>query len=223
MARREKEPRMEGRSSAPGIAGQQSPAGGKPVILLAETASEVERALVKRWLRGAGLRPSAVLPLDGEQLAKALEEASPDTIVTAARVAWLPRQTDGDRQGRWPGALPLAAGRRPPPFWQARIVRREPDRVRVVQAEPATVAALRARWRGAERAERPKDAERPQSMERVQGTHRAPRTDSFAQFVARQARLALERAERPLRGYRYKVPREVVEAITDSAGFGQGV
>src|SRR6516225_4355389 len=60
------------------------------------------------------------------------------------------------------------------------------------QAEPATVAALRGRWGG---------------------------TGSFAQFVSRQARLALDRSERALLGYRYKVPKEVTEAVEDSPDF----
>ena len=46
---------------------------------------------------------------------------------------------------------------------------------------------------------------------------------SFAHFVTRQARLALERAERPLLGYRYKVPKHVVEAIQDSPEFRREV
>ena len=181
---------MDGRRAA------QDPVGGPPdqapLIVLAETASETERTLVTRWLRDAGLRPSVVMPLDGPRLALSLAETPPDTVVTAARVAWLPRERGAAGQGRWPGALPLASPRRPPSFQQARIARREPGRARVLLAEPATVAALRARWGG---------------------------TGSFAQFVARQARLALERAERPLRGYRYKVPRHVVEAIQDSRQY----
>src|SRR3989442_1456107 len=62
----------------------------------------------------------------------------------------------------------------------------------MVVAEPATVAALRERWGG---------------------------TGSFAQFVSRQARLALDRAERARLGYRYKVPKDVAEAIGDSPEY----
>jgi len=154
--------------------------------------SEVERTLITRWLGGTDLRPSAVLPLDGPGLARSLAEMSPDTVVTAARVAWLPRERAGERPVRWLDVLSLINPRRPPPSRQARIARLEPDRARIVVAEPATVAALRERWSG---------------------------TGSFGHFVARQARLALERAERPLLGYRYKVPRHVVEAIKDSQEF----
>jgi glycerol-3-phosphate O-acyltransferase len=169
-----------------------------PVILLADAASDVERSLVKQWLSDAGLRPSAVLPLDSSSLARSLAQTSPDTMVTAAKVAWLPRQRErnGDSPAVWPGGLPLVNSRRPPSMVQARIARRDPDRAQVVLAEPATVAALRERWGG---------------------------TGSFAQFVSRQATLALERAERPLRGYRYKVPRHVVEAIEDSPHFQREV
>jgi glycerol-3-phosphate O-acyltransferase len=164
--------------------------------LLAETASDVERALVERWLRGADLKPSTVLPLDGAALDRSLAATSPETVVTAARVAWLPRERGGERLVRWSDVVSLVNPRRPPPSRQARIARREPDRARVVLAEPATVGALRERWGG---------------------------TGSFGHFVTRQARLALERAERPLLGYRYKVPRHVVEAIQDSPEFRREV
>ena len=169
---------------------------GPPVILLAELASDVERGLVEQWLRAADLRPSLVLPLDSPGLAKSLAEAPPDTVMTAARVAWLPPERGGERPVRWPVLLSLVNPRRPPPFRQARIARREPDRARVVLAESASVAALRERWSG---------------------------HGSFARFVTRQARLALDRAERPLLGYRYKVPRHVAEAIQDSPQFRRDV
>jgi len=189
---------MDGGTSVHGTQGHggQGHGGQGPVILLADAASDVERALVKRWISAAGLNPAAVLPLDGSGLARSLDETPPDTMVTAARVAWLPRQRDGEQQPGWPAMLPLVNPRRPPALWQARIARRDPDRARVVLAEPATVAALRDRWGG---------------------------TGSFAHFVSLQARLALERAERPLRGYRYKVPRHVVEAIQDSPQFRREV
>ena len=169
------------------------PAGGEALLLLlAEPAGEVERALVERWLQEVDVQPSEVLPLDGPGLARSLAATPPDTVVTAARVAWLPRERDGERRVRWADILSQVNPRRPPVFWQTRILRREPDRARMVVAEPATVAALRERWGGA---------------------------GSFAQFVSRQARIALDRAERALLGYRYKVPKDVIEAIEDSPEF----
>jgi glycerol-3-phosphate O-acyltransferase len=181
---------------ATGRGAGDGPSGGAPLILLAEMASDVERALLTRSLREAGLQPSTVLPLDGAVLDRSLAGTPPETVLTAARVAWLPRERGGERLVRWSDVISLVNPRRPPPSRQARIARREPDRARVVLAEPATVAALRERWGG---------------------------TGSFGHFVARQARFALERAERPLLGYRYKVPRHVVEAIGDSPEFRREV
>jgi glycerol-3-phosphate O-acyltransferase len=166
--------------------------GEAPLILLAEPGSGAERALVRQWLQEANLRPSAVLPLDGPGLARSLATTPPDTVVTAARVAWLPRERGGERRVRWTDVLSQVNPRRPPALWQDRIMRHEPGRARLVVAEPATVAALRERWGG---------------------------TGSFAQFVSRQARLALDRAERALLGYRYKVPKDVAEAIGDSPEY----
>ena len=186
---------MGGPQSAPPAAGNRR-AGGEALVLLAGPASAAERVLVSRWLRDGHLRPSAVLPLDGPGLARSLDRAVPETVVTAVRVAWLPRERGGERRVGWSDVLSQVNPRRPPAFWQGRIMRREPDRARMVVAEPATVAALRERWGG---------------------------TGSFAQFVSRQARLALDRSERALTGYRYKVPKDVAEAIEDSPGFRAGI
>ena len=183
---------MGGPWPAPSPAGDGSADGGAPLILLAEPGSGIERALVRRWLQEAGVRPSAVFPLDGPALERSLAGASPDTVIAAARVAWLPRERDGERRVRWADVLSQVNPRRPPMFWQRAIMRREPGRAQMVVAEPATVAALRERWGG---------------------------TGSFGHFVSRQAGLALDRAERALLGYRYKVPKDVAEAIEDSPEY----
>src|SRR5215471_2395369 len=182
---------MGGPQSAQPATGNMA-AGGEALVLLAGPASAAERALVARWLRDGHLSPSVLLPLDGPDLARSLDRAVPETVVTAVRVAWLPRERGGERRVRWSDVLSQVNPRRPPAFRQNQIMRRDPDRARIVVAEPATVAALRDRWGG---------------------------TGSFAQFVSRQARLALDRAERASLGYRYKVPKEVTEAIEDSPSF----
>src|SRR6516162_513032 len=183
---------MGGPQSAQPAAGSPPAGREEMLILLAGPPSAAERSLVTRWLREGGIQPAAVLPLNGPGLARSLDQAVPETVVTAVRVSWLPRERGGERRVRWADVVSQVNPRRPPVFWQNRIMRREPDRARMVVAEPATVAALRGRWGG---------------------------TGSFAQFVSRQARLALDRSERTLLGYRYKVPREVAEAIEDSPDF----
>ena len=66
------------------------------------------------------------------------------------------------------------------------------------------VSELRARWRRA-------------------GGADVGETTGLAEFVARQAALALERAERRLRGARYKVPRFVHEDILARPAFRGGI
>src|SRR5215470_947679 len=183
---------MGGPQSAQPAAGNDPAGHGAQLILLAGPPSAAERALVRRWLRDGGMQPAAVLPLDGPGLARSLDQAVPETVVTAVRVAWLPPERDGERRVRWADVLSQVNPRRPPVFWQNLIMRYKPDQARIVVAEPATVAALRDRWGG---------------------------TGSFAQFVSRQARLALDRSERALLGYRYKVPKEITEAIVDTPHF----
>src|SRR5215469_11857534 len=183
---------MGGPQSAQPAAGSHPAGREEMLILLVGPASAAERSLVTQWLREGGIQPAAVLPLNAPGLARSLDQAVPETVVTAIRVTWLPRERGGERRVRWADVVSQVNPRRPPVFWQNRIMRREPDRARMVVAESATVAALRGRWGG---------------------------TGSFAQFVSRQARLALDRSERALLGHRYKVPKEVTEAIEDSPDF----
>jgi glycerol-3-phosphate O-acyltransferase len=79
-----------------------------------------------------------------------------------------------------------------------------PESVRVIVGDPATLSELRERW------------------QRLGGTDRAE-TSGLAEFVARQAALALDRAERRIRGMRYKVPRFVAEGILERASFRGGL
>ncbi len=174
--------------------------GEAPVVVLVEAASEVERGLVKEWMEQSGVVPAAVLPVRGSALAQPLSGWGDDAVVTPVRVAWLPRERNGQRRVRWSDVVALTNPRHPPVRAQARIARREPDRAAVVVAEPATVADLRHRF-----------------------GRRVPGADiGFGDFVARQAGLALDRAERALVGDRYKVPKHIVEAVDGSPEFRRG-
>ncbi len=173
---------------------------GTAVILLVDVLSEVERGLVKEWMGRAEPDPVAVRPIHGPGLGQLLAESGPDTVVTAVRVAWRPRERNGQRRVRWSDVASLTNPRHPPARAQARIARREPDRAAVVVAEPATVAELQRRHAG-------------------QGSG----AGSFGGFVVGQATLALERAERALVGDRYLVPKQIVEAIDGSPEFRREV
>src|SRR5262249_58689026 len=105
---------MGGPQSALPAAGSQ-PAGREALlVLLAGPPSAAERALVRRWLRDGGIQPAAVLPLTGPGLARSLDQAVPETVVTAVRVAWLPRERGGGRRGPRGGG-PSPADPPPPP------------------------------------------------------------------------------------------------------------
>ena len=73
---------MGGPRAVQSSAGDGPADGEAPLILLAEPASGVERALVRRWLHEEDVRPSAVLPLDGPGLARSLA-ATPPTLFPA--------------------------------------------------------------------------------------------------------------------------------------------
>jgi len=175
-----------------------SPDGVAAVVVLVDAVSEVERGLVKEWMGGAGMDPVAVLPVRGPALAQPLADLDDETLVVPVRVAWLPRERNGQRRMRWADVAALTNPRHPPARAQGRIARREPDRAVVVAAEPATLGDLRRRY-----------------GRRTSGTEQT----LFADFVARQAALALERAERALVGDRYKVPKRIVEAVEGSPEF----
>jgi glycerol-3-phosphate O-acyltransferase len=180
------------------VTASPAPDTATETLVLADVGTDVERALVTDWIRETGVRTPGPLPATGPALAGPLEAAAPDADVLAVRVAWLPRERNGRRRVRVTDLLSLVDPRHPPARAQARIARREPDRAVVVVAEPASVGELRDRFAG----------------------HGA---GGFGEFVARQARLALDRAERALVGGRYKVPKRIVEDIRASAQFRAGV
>src|SRR5579862_83428 len=127
-----------------------------------------------------------------------------DSLLVPLRVAWHPQQRGGVRRVRLRDLLTFGDPRDPGRLRQAWVRRRYPDRCCVVVGEPATVSELRERWHRA-------------------GGADAGLTTGLPEFVARQAALALERAERRVRGMRYKVPRLVHEDILARPGWRGGI
>ena len=133
------------------------------------------------------------------RLEQAIADADGDPWIVPVSVAWLPRERNGRRTASLRDVLSLTNPRRPPARAQPYILKREPDRCRVLAGEPARLSELRRRFA------------------------KSPTEDGFAAFVGRQAQLALARAERTLVGLRYKVPRLVVEEIETSAHFRERI
>jgi len=192
--------------------------GRLPVVFLLDASSAVEERLLRAWIerhRPAGVGshaydvvhlPPSRRPRKRRSL-RALEAclaSGGEALLAPLRVAWLPKKR-GDVRAVWPRDLILLRDPRDPGVLrQSLILRRDPDRCRIVAGEPAPVSELRERWRRA-------------------GGADLSLTTGLAEFIARQAVLALERSERTLRGARYKVPRLLREDILGRPSFRGGI
>src|SRR3989440_1190195 len=163
-------------------------------VLLLYARTPVEERVLRGW--AADRRRASEVPVHAGrgELADLIARDDGDPEVVPVRVAWLPRERNGDRRARLRDVVAFNDPRRPSAGAQERIARHEPERYRVVVGESAKVSDLRRRFE-AEGGER------------------------FDAVVERRGVLTLERAERELVGGRYKVPRLVLEEITASARF----
>lgn len=177
----------------------------RPLLYLLDASSIVERRLLDAWLgrQADGPHDVACLPPsrkprrscpDADRLTALLAD---DPLLVPLRVVWLAPRRHGRRSVSFADLFRLTDPRVPDPIRQLAIVRFSPDRCWVVVGEPATASSLRAEWDGGSDG----------------GT--------FVSFVQRRATLALERAERRLRGNRYKVPRFVRRDIVSAASFAE--
>ena len=190
---------------------------GRRLIFLLDASSRAEQKVLERWVEDN--RPEAISPGTCERISippsrrprrratvdsrlDAALAAGDDPLLAPLRVAWLPESKDGARAIGFSDLLALGDPRDPGALRQAWMLRYHPDRHVVVVAEPAPASVLRDRWKN------------------LGG---ADSTQSLSEFVARQAQLALERAERRLRGSRYKVPRFVHEEILARPSFRGGL
>jgi glycerol-3-phosphate O-acyltransferase len=189
---------------------------GRPVLFLLDAASALEERLLRRWIeegRPAGESDDDVVAIPasrrrratrGRRRLESLLASGADPLLAPLRVVWLARERDGRRQVRLGDALRLGDPRDPNRLREHWVLRTQPDRCRIVAGEPAPASELRARW-----------------QEACGGD--SGETVGFAEFVTRQAQLALERAERRVRGARYKVPRFVHEDILSRPAFRGGL
>jgi glycerol-3-phosphate O-acyltransferase len=191
--------------------------GRRPVFLL-DASSRLERRLLEAWIergRPAGTPPGdygaiPILATRRRRRAPTLARleahlaVNSDPLLVPLRVAWLAKKRGGRRTVRFSDLLTFGDPRDPDLLREHWILRRGRDRCRIVAGDPAPASELRKRWR-------------------TGGGNELAETTGLAEFVARQAGLALERAERRLRGARYKVPRLVREDILGHPSFRGGV
>jgi glycerol-3-phosphate O-acyltransferase len=188
-------------------------------VFLIDAASSLEQRLLDEWVarqRPADAPASAIeqIPIPPSRSGRRQRVLDPrlearlatgdDPLLAPLRVSWQPAQRDGVRAVRLSDLLTFGDPRDPGRLRQVWTLQRHPDRCCIVAGEPAPASELRERWR------------------RAGGTDKA-QTTGLPEFVARQAALALERAERRLRGARYKVPRLVHEDILARPAFRGGI
>lgn len=196
-------------------AAAQWPDGEGPYVFLLDSASKLETLVLKEWIernrpRGASI-VTARIPssrrltqqrLDPRLGARLVDRDDP--LLVPLRVVWLAKEADGRRRVRLKDVLIWGDPRDPNPLRQRWIKTTEPERCRVVVGAPARKSDLTERWRN------------PSGHGPADGT-------SLEEYVSLQAWLALERAERRLRGNRYKVPKFLREDLYWSRGFQLGV
>ncbi|MCR9106390.1 MAG: glycerol-3-phosphate 1-O-acyltransferase [Gammaproteobacteria bacterium] len=183
----------------------------QPIVYILDAAHKVDERLLRDWLEESqGEQPDAaadqcvVVPIsrDPENIPSTMllsfAEAAGNTLFVPLRVVW---QTSVDGKTGAPRVRDLLLGnpRRPNAMRAQRILKREPQRAQCIAAEPATLDTLRERY--------------------VNRGGKTPSTAQLADYIAGQASLALDIAERRLRGSRYKVPRRVARNLQARAGF----
>jgi glycerol-3-phosphate O-acyltransferase len=166
---------------------------GPGVVVLFDTRSRTERELIEAWAQR--IYPGAELVAHDDALLAQRLARGDDPLIVPARVTWLPSARGSTSMF---GDLRALVGRQPAAFLQPVVLARSPGRAIVTPGEPARAGEL------------------AEQFEAETGG-----IGDFVGFITRRATLAVDRAERPLIGDRYKVPRLVAEQVASSARVRQ--
>ncbi|MDX1448106.1 MAG: 1-acyl-sn-glycerol-3-phosphate acyltransferase [Acidimicrobiia bacterium] len=177
----------------------------RPVVVLVDASSEFERRMLAGWTdRTFGERATRIRITPSRRrrrgsrtdpaLAARLQRGD-DPLVIPARVIWLPDERSGRRSANWIDVLKLGDPRDPDPIRQWAIAAFFPQRVGIVAGMPAPASDL--------------IAAHADEVEVI----------TLVDHVTRKAHITLERAERHIRGNRYKVPRFLHEEILSRPEF----
>lgn len=177
----------------------QTTDNGQQVYLL-DAASTLEVQALNQWIDsttpdGQERPPSVVLSGEAShQVADHVRGLAEDPLLIPLRVTLTQRK----RGGIVRRLLAPRGNSMPTKAWQRWVQNDDPERSEVLVGEPATLSDLESRF------------------SRAGGT-------SLSSFIHRQASLALDRAERDVIGSEYKIPRFVVEDMTDQKKFNDGI
>ncbi|UNU41767.1 glycerol-3-phosphate 1-O-acyltransferase [Sphingopyxis sp. YF1] len=184
-------------------------------LYIIDARNGVERRLLLDWvhatagaLGGDGAPEWTSLDIEDGDHALPVEalqarlDGSPSRQVVPLRVAW---RIPGFDKGRALKFRHLVFGdpRNPGPLRSRLILLRDRRRAQILVGEAASLDALRTRF----------------CAQTGGGDGEGTDSPEFAGFVARQAALALDVAERGIRGTRYKVPRFVADGLRTSPKF----
>ena len=186
-------------------------AEGRPIAFLIDTSNRLERDIILGWIERnspfhAYVETADIPPSRRHRRHRRLSPVlratlgrTDDPLLVPLRIVWLAQDRGGIRRVRLSDLAMTGDPRDPDPIRARWIRARYPERVRLIMGVPAPLSTLRAGW--AEQAH----------------------LEDFTEFVAHRAWLALERAERELRGNRYKVPKFVQQDIVSRHEFQQKV
>jgi glycerol-3-phosphate O-acyltransferase len=188
---------------------EEAPPTG-PVLVLVDASSRIEEAVISAWVnrqapsggavetihlassRRRRLRPGTDARLEARM------RRGDDPFLLPVRMVWSPQPRRGRRSASWVDLIKLGDPRDPDPLRQRVILSRWPTRAAILTGAGGSASRLIADHLG------------------------SSEVTSLTDFVTRRAWLALERAERELRGNRYKVPKFVHDEILSRAEFREG-
>jgi len=184
-------------------------------VFILDAINSVEQQLLTEWVnlhRPDTQPPPRIVHLDMSDDKRAIDASSLEAALNLAedvslvplRVAWRP-SAEALESGPRVRDLLMGDPRRPKPGKARRLIDKEPERVHLLFGKCATLGDLRARFLE-------KNVQPEKEID-----------SALAAFIARQAALALDIAERKLQGGRYKVPRHVAEVLRNSPAFLQDV
>ncbi|QNO26043.1 glycerol-3-phosphate 1-O-acyltransferase [Sphingopyxis sp. OPL5] len=180
-------------------------------LYIIDARNGVERRLLLDWIHAtAGDSEPAWTSLDIEDddhalpldMLRARLDGSPSRQVVPLRVAWRIPGFERDRALKFRHLI-FGDPRHPGPLRSRLILLRDRRRAQILVGEAASLDTLRTRY----------------CAQTGGGDGEGTDSPEFAGFVARQAALALDVAERGVRGTRYKVPRFVADSLRTNPKF----
>ncbi|GAB3291656.1 glycerol-3-phosphate 1-O-acyltransferase [Parahaliea aestuarii] len=188
---------------------------GPSVVFVLDARNRFELDLLRMWISndaGSAATDATQVTLSLADDRKGIDasallpelDAPDNTIIAPLRVAWTLSREVIESGPRLRDLL-FGDPRQPNARRARNILANHPERMHLIAGQPDTLANLRCRYQ--------------HKYHRESRDNRA----SFAIFVARQAAIVLDIAERRLQGSRYKVPRYVAESLRANRSYNEAV